>query len=312
MLLQKRGRKERETLDAIREMEKILSSLANEDALKIFIKAGGGIESSTQVIKELNITQKRYYIWLKRLIDAGLIEKRGKLYVQTMLGKICYKFGKATSNALEQRDQLELADKLMRSDTFSIREKEEVLRAISKKELFGTARLMDVIHEVKMIADYEDFADEVIKMLKNAKKCAYTLANKFDARIMEATFEVIDRGIKFYFLSSEDSGYKESIKVLKMLFLHPQMVKTVRGLLETKELNIRLLEEKLAYSFVVVDGEYGIIELPHPSSPDFYVAFKFKNVLFCQKLIETFNSLYERGREDPRISFARRYLSFRK
>ena len=57
----------------------ILSSLANIDSLKIFLACHEGIESSTRTIEEIGLTQKRYYTWLKRLIDAGLVEPMNNL-----------------------------------------------------------------------------------------------------------------------------------------------------------------------------------------------------------------------------------------
>ena len=89
------------------EMEKILSSLANEDSLKIFYAADEGITSSTKTIKGLGLTQKRYYTRLNQLIKAGLIEKNENTYQHTMLGKICHKMGLTFIDALKNRDILD-------------------------------------------------------------------------------------------------------------------------------------------------------------------------------------------------------------
>ena len=67
---------EEETSDlTLTYLEGMFSALSSVDALNIFYAAEDGIESSTQTIKELNLTQKRYYTNLKRLIDAGLVER---------------------------------------------------------------------------------------------------------------------------------------------------------------------------------------------------------------------------------------------
>jgi len=312
VLLQREELKDQEASVALTEMLKILSSLANEDALRIFFEAEKGIESSTEAIRKLDLTQKRYYVWLKRLMEAGLIEKRDNAYVLTMLGRLCQRLGGALLNAVSQRDQLALADKLMKSDTLSVKEKEEVLGAISTKELFGPASLADVVHEVKMIGGYDHFVDEVLEMMKRAKESVYIASNKFDLRIMEAAFNLIDRGVRFFYLANEEKGSTESIQAMRILLLQPQIVSTIRKLIDAKEVNARLTEQHVSYCFIVADGEYGIIELPHPTSRDFYVAFKFRNALFCQKLTEAFYSLYEKAKEDPRIGFAKRFLSLHK
>jgi hypothetical protein len=302
MVLQKKGE---ETLDIPEEIEKVLASLASGDALKIFVEAGKGIESSTAAIKKLHTTQKKYYVWLKRLVEAELVEKRGNVYIHTMLGKLCYKMGESLLNALNLRDQLELADKVMKSDTLSIGEKDEILRSMSKESLFGTASLADVIHEVKMITEYDHFIEEVIKLLDGAKDGAYVATNKTDLRVKDAVFNVIDRGVKLYFLSSE-GGFSENAEVLRML-LSPASIRIVRKLINSRELNIKVMNN-LAFSFVIIDSEYGVIELPQLASQGFYVAFEFKNAVLCQKLISVFSSLYEKANEDPRIKFVKRTL----
>jgi len=310
MLQQMKKRNKKKLLPIMGEMEKILSSLANEDALKIFIEAEEGIESSAKAIKKLNLTQKRYYVWLKRLIEAGLIEKRGSAYVQTMLGKLCYKMGEALLNAVNQRDQLELADKLMRSDMLSIKEKEDILSAISKKELLGTASLDDIIHEVKMITYYDDYIDKIIELLDNAKESAYIAAHRIDARCAESIVGVVERGVKFFYLSSEERQLSERIQALKVI-LNPASVKMMYNLYTSRDVNMRV--SKLSYSFVVVDGEYGLIEIPHPAyhsarKREFYVAFEFKNILFSQSLVEAFVALYEKGKTHPLLKFAEKYF----
>ena len=92
------------------------------------------------------------------------------------------------------------------------------------------------------------------------------------------------------------------------MLLNPSSIKVIRKLISFKELNIRVLDENLSHSFVITDDEYGIIELPHPISHDFYVAFKFQNELFSQRLIDVFNSLYEKAEIDPRIDFIKKAL----
>jgi len=291
---------------------KILSSLASDDSKRIFFACEKGIEKSSKAMKELGCSQKRYYTLLKRLINAGLVEKRENVYVQTMLGKFCHRVWKSFLNVLSQQDRMELADRLMRSATLLENEKERILRLISNNALMGTAELADIMHEVKMIVDYDRLIDEVIGLLDNAKESVYMAANKFDSKVMGASFRAIDRGLKFYFLSSEDAGFSESIEALRLILLDPEAVKIVRRLINSREINVMMTEEQLLYSFIVVDSEYGIIELPYPTNHYFQVAFKFKNAYFCKKLVEIFKSIYDKGKEDSRISFAKRFLSLRR
>jgi len=292
--------------ETISKMKDMLDALAHEDAIRIFLAAKDGITNSTELIKKLRLTQKRYYTRLKLLLDTGLLEKDEEGYRYTFLGSILYQKGTSFVNMLQQKDKLELADILAKSNVLSLKEKEELLTVFSNVGIPGTP---DILEQVKIISDYDEFADEVLSLLKNVKESTYMLTNKFDSRIMESTFKLIERRIRFFFISSEEIGFSDSLQALKILFFQPKVVTLLRELLSTQDINVRLSPENLLYSFVVGDCEYGIIELPHPSAQDFYCAFKFKSPFLCQKLIETFNSIYEKGKEDPRVDFARKLTS---
>jgi len=306
MLIENRKYEGQGNLRAIEELGEILYSLSGADALKIFIKTAEGIKSSTQTIKELNLTQKRYYVALKRLIEADLVEKRRNTYVQTMLGALCFKMGQALVNAVCQRDQLALADKLVRSENLSEKEKEEILNAISKKELLGPASLADVIHGVRMITDYNTFLEETTKLLDNAKEDACVATEENDNRITDAAMNAIDRGVNLFFLSVEED-YAERTRMLKMI-LSPAMVELGRKAIASKRLNFRTTE-KLPFSFTVIDSKHGIIKLPHPISKKFYFAFEFDHTLSCHSLRDLFTSLYEEAKDDTRVEAFRKYLS---
>jgi DNA-binding MarR family transcriptional regulator len=288
----------------------ILSSLANSDSLRIFLACHEGIESSTRTIEEIGLTQKRYYTWLKRLIDAGLVEKRESAYVQTMLGKFCHRMGRALLNAIEKRDQLELADKLMKADTFSTKDKEEILHTISKSDLIGIASLSDIIHEVKMIGNRDDLISDIVGLIGNAKESAYIAVRGADERVLSAVATAVERGVRFSFLGSGERQFSEDMQTLRMIFT-PALIKTMQKLISSKEISLRLIEE-LPYSFYVVDEEYGVVELPSPVYDDFCVAFEFRNEIFCRELVSAFNLLYEKGSEYPVIEFVEKYSTLYK
>jgi len=211
---------------ALAELEKLFSAAASIDAIKIFYAAKDGIKSSTQAIRELDLTQKKYYTHLKKLIDVGLVERIDGAYRHTTLGKIGFKMCQSLMNASNQREKLSLVDKLMKSNTFSEKEKENVLSAISNKELLGTASLADVIHEVRMIEDHDCLINEVIKLLKNAKESVYIAAHESDMRVVDAMADLVERGVKFFYLGDERKNLSERIQVFKMI-MNPELVKTM-------------------------------------------------------------------------------------
>ncbi len=68
----------------------IYSALSDMDSLDIFCMAAGGIPAKTRILAEHKFSKKRYYVRLKRLIAAGLVQKLGKHYVHTSLGQMIY------------------------------------------------------------------------------------------------------------------------------------------------------------------------------------------------------------------------------
>ncbi|MHA2313749.1 MAG: hypothetical protein ACXACF_00450 [Candidatus Hermodarchaeia archaeon] len=287
----------------------LLSSLTSPDAIKIFMKAATGIRNSTHTIQELGLTQKRYYVWLKRLIDAGLVEKQHGRYRQTLLGRVCAQLGRSLQDTLLQGDRLDLADTLLTSTTLSAQEKTTMLRALSTHGSQGLFNVTDILHSVKTIVDYDIFIEEVIKMLEETKKSAYLATNKTDLRVEDTMFKLIDRDTKVYALTIETT-ISDNIEMLKIV-LNPASRGMVRRLLVAKEMNLRVLKH-LSYGFIVSDEEQGIIEMPHPLSQEFYLAFKFTNPYLCKRLIDIFQSLYKGAKEDPRIDYTRITLGLSK
>jgi predicted transcriptional regulator len=295
--------------DSLTTVVDLLSSLTSPDALQIFLKAEEGIRSSTRTMQELGLTQKRYYVWLKRLIDAGLVEKKHGKYQQTLLGKVCAKLGKSLQDTLLQSERLDLAETLLNSATLSAMEKKDVLHALSKNGTQSLFSITDILYPVKTIVDYDVFIDESIKLLDETRERAYVATTKPDPRVKDALFKLIDRDITLYALSVE-ANVSENIELMKIV-LPPSSLSVMKRLLTTKDLNLRV-RKSLSYGFVVSDKKRGIIEMPHPLSHEFYVAFQFNNVYLTQRLIEVFTALYEDAKEDPQIEFARKTLGISK
>ena len=68
----------------------IYSALSKKDSFVIFCLASTGIEASTRVLEQYEFSRKRYYVRLKQLIDIGLVQKEGRFYKHTALGKMVY------------------------------------------------------------------------------------------------------------------------------------------------------------------------------------------------------------------------------
>jgi hypothetical protein len=275
-------------------MGTILSSLGNEDALSIFFEAKDGIMSSTETIKKLGLTQKRYYTRLNQLLESDLIYKGDVSYQQTMLGKICFKMVEVFEKALHHRDRLDLLTKLNNSNTLSLTEKRDVAKALLIDDIPGFLDTSSLVNPMRMIDNYETLVEETIDLVEKAENNVYFATRYFDTRVVEANLRGVKRGVKFsYLYGMTDSNLEKTLTTLRMMFSAPKMLKSFYSWLNAPDLQMRLVD--LPYNFIVVDDKYGILEVQKPFINVFSLAFTFESSVICQRLIGTFNSLWNKG-----------------
>jgi len=282
--------------EILKHLERIFSAGSSLDALKIFYAAEKGIESSTQAIKELNLTQKRYYTNLKRLIDVGLVEKIDGKYAHTTLGKIVYKLMEALKGALDQKDKLELVDRLLKAKSLSVEETEEIMRAILKDaNIIPGERITDILGPVRMADTWEKVVQDTIEYIRKAEDTIYFASSYFDVRVSEAIAKACERGVKTYLLTSRKEDIKKRLReALSSLLINPHAFKTFLSLLNTSNLKVRYVPE-IPYSFFIIDEEVAMVEVKLPYSQSFALSLFFYNRRLCKKFMEAFSPLWERG-----------------
>jgi len=291
-------------LMAFAELEKLFSAAANMDAIKIFYTAKNGISSSTQAIRDLDLTQKKYYTHLKRLIDADLIERVDGTYRLTTLGKIGFKLAEAFMTAIIQKDRLDLIDKLTKAKNITVEETEEIMRAILKDtNIVPGERISDILGPVRMADTWEKVVDDVIEYLQKAEENIYFATPYSDTRTIEVTAQAALRGIKMKILSSNKDSLSTNIHMLRTIISNPRLVKELIEFATSPNFQIRYVE--LPYTFLVIDGKYSMVEVTRPYTKSFNVAFFFHNAKLSERLIETFELLWEKA--SPMNSFFEKF-----
>lgn len=285
------------------ELKEILAALANEDAIKIFMTARRGIVKSTKTIQELGLTQKRYYSRLKELMEAGLVEKRDNTYQHTTTGMICYTLGKSFNSALDQRDRLDLVDRLRRSKSISQEETKQILQALSPRGLVSTLEAGESINPVKMFEEHESLVSELIALIKSAEKRIYLAAYDPDVRVMEILIKAVQRKIDLSLLTGESQKLSERIQILRTI-LNPSIAHVVLKLLQSQELKVK--HGDIPFNFCVIDETFALIELSDPLTNGFHVGFTLESHSMCRKLVKTFNSLYQKAEEDPLVAILKK------
>lgn len=278
----------------------VLSSLASNDSIQIFLACGKGIDSSTKAMKELGITQKRYYTRLRKLIDAGLVWKKRGRYVQTMLGTVCLELVETLFEAVKERNQLKLADKLVESELFSQNEAKKLV-SVSDKDL------ANLIRPVKIFTKHDELIEEIVNYIEDAKKSIYIASYYPDFRVIEALIEARKKkDLKMTFISGR--GEQDKTELIGLI-LSPRLMKALTGFFMSNEegkVNMRLTE--LPYCFCVIDGEFSVFELPNPVDKEFDVAFALHDKDISNRLIDHFNTLFEKGEELEVFQRLRKYV----
>ncbi len=275
------------------EMEKIFRSLADKDALVIFEAGEKGITNSSEVIRELGLTQKRYYTRLRELIEAGLMEKREGAYQHTVFGNLVYEsVFHLLRKALSDKEGHELMGKLQTSN-LSFEAKKTITESLIKTGALSFVSSKELFTTVKMITTYEGLVEEILEMVNTASESIYLASGYSDARVVEAMLGATTRGVKLAaILNGSDQKLMEDVFAFRSI-LNPKTaityVKFMRKAGETLRIN------KISYSFMVVDGEKLIFEIPHPRTKVFEVAFSVVDKKLGEKISGIFRGLFESG-----------------
>ncbi len=284
-------------------LTEVLTALAHEDALKIFITAQGGIEKSTQAIQELELTQKRYYSRLSELMDAGLIEKRENAYRHTTVGAICYTLGKRVHAALAQRDHLDLMDRVRQARSFSAAQTTQILRALAPRGLADSLRAGGLIQPVRFLEEETLLVAELATRIEEAAERIYLAIENPAARVLEALLKAVQRKIELALLTGASHKLSDRLQALPMI-LNPGGAHAVLDLLLAQELQVR--QGAVPFTVAIIDGRWAVIAVVDPVTHSFQVGFTLESPRVCHRLVETFNGLFHQAAEDPLVAYLKK------
>jgi len=276
----------------------LFNVFSSEDAVRIFLYAEKGISSSTQAIKDLGLTQKRYYSRLKGLIDIGLIEKVEGVYRYTAFGKVVHKLGIYLIGVLNNIDRIKLLDNLTKTERLSSSEKDRIVEIISDETGELRALLSSVLDkrqlgELRHLETFEKLVEKVVKEMETAQRSVLIATKYLDVRVMEASLRTIERGVMLRCLFSKD---QLSSKLSKLkLMLSPKIMISLLAFLESSpDLNETLREVDLPFSFVIIDDYKCFFEFPSIGG-EFAIAFYLTNKDTSRKFSQLFNKLWDTG-----------------
>src|SRR6476620_6293385 len=260
----------------------IFSILADRHSVNILKAAFSGMRaSSTNYVS--NLSKKQFYVRLKRLSDAGLIEKRESFYRTTTFGSLVFHSQVRTmEEAISNYWQLKSIDVLRARNDFPVQEKETIVN-----EILCTADLKNLLNSTHLtgfsiIKNYDALVAEVLKLLENAEKEVYFATRYHQPHVSNKVFEKFGNGVLLHVLD----GNPEQISVENRL---NAIIRTPPNR-EASDLK-RL--PSLPISFIVVDGNQVAYETVNYANPEQFTTAisKYDDVRLAQQFIQYFKHL---------------------
>ena len=281
--------------DVLEDFFNIGKIVGDQDAINIMMLAKNGISSPKEIIKILGIPQKRFYLRLKILIDYGILEKIEGKYILTKTGETLYKIVSILANFLVNRKNLEILERLEKTDLLPESDKNDLLQMLLPVEICNLLGLEHSFESFKIFYSFDKLSSYVIEELKRSEK-RVLFATKYvnDLNVAETCLKVMDRGVEA-FIIFESIKMPEVIKILPFL-LSIKSINIVSQFMNKYFKNIRQVAN-LPFSFIIIDSKVLIFELPHPFKNEFLLAISIKGSKLIDKFNEFFFTFWKEGKE---------------
>jgi DNA-binding transcriptional ArsR family regulator len=249
--------------------EEIFSILSDRISSNILKSAYSGLRaSSTNYIG--NISKKQFYVRLKRLREAGLIEKREAFYRTTTLGSLIYNGHiKTLEDALLNFWQLKAIDLLKARKDFPLHQKETVV-----DEIIRGSNLKDIVNSTHLsgfavIKDFNRLIIETIKLMENAQKEVYFASRYHDPHVASKTFEKFAKGVTLHILDGNPEPISVENRLNAILRTPPnrETFELINNMIKSSRFDLKKATT-LPASFLVVDGIQVIYETINYANPE--------------------------------------------
>jgi hypothetical protein len=216
-----------------------------------------------------SLSKKQFYVRLKRLRDAGLIEKRDLYYKTTTFGSLIHNGNiKMLEKLLESYWSLKAIDVLKMRRDFPLHQKETVVNEILQNS--GLNSIVNITHlsGFTVVKDYNQLKNEVIKILHNAQKEIFFATRYHDPHVSQKLFAKVEDGVTLHLLD----GLPEQVSVesrLNAVLRTPPNKETfelINNLVRSPRFDLK--KGTVQASFMVVDGTMTGYEITNYSNPE--------------------------------------------
>jgi DNA-binding transcriptional ArsR family regulator len=293
--------------------EQIFSILSDKTSLNILKAAYSGLKASSTYYNHIGagkLSKKQFYVRLKRLREAGLIEKQqqqqdggcssssssSSFYRTTTLGSLVYNSHiKTLEEALANYWQLKSIDILKSRKDFPAEQKELVTEEILKGSNLKNIVNLTHLSGFTIVKDFNHLIMEVIKLLDNAQNEIYFASRYHDPHVANKIFETFSKGVVLHILDGNPDQISVENRINAVLRSPPNKdsFQLVSNIIRSSRFDLKRTPNSLPVSFLVIDGKQVLYETISYSNPEqFAIALAhYDDTYLAQQFINYFKLL---------------------
>ena len=280
--------------------EQIFSILSDKTSLNILKAAYSGLKASSTYYNHIGagkLSKKQFYVRLKRLREAGLIEKQANsFYRTTALGSLVYNSHiKTLEEALANYWQLKSIDILKSRKDFPAEQKELVTEEILKGSNLKNIANLTHLSGFTIVKDFNHLIMEVIKLLDNAQNEIYFASRYHDPHVANKMFETFSKGVVLHILDGNPDQISVENRINAVLRTPPnkETFEQINNVIRSSRFDLKRTPNSLPASFLVIDGKQVLYETISYSNPEqFVIALAhYDDTYLAQQFINYFKLL---------------------
>jgi len=249
-------------------MEQVFSILADRHSVNILRLAYSGLKT-TGTSYAGNLSKKQFYVRLKRLRDAGFIEKRNSTYRTTTFGSLIYNGHiKTLEEILPNYWNLKAVDLLKSREDFPLQQKEKVIDEIIKSSTLRGIVNATHLTGFSVIKDYNRLIIEVLKLMESARQEVYLASRYHDPHFAKTLFKKVAEGVTVHLLDGNPEQISVENRLNAVMRTPPdrETFEMVNKIVKSGRLDLR--KGTVNASFMVVDGTTVCYETIGYSNPE--------------------------------------------
>lgn len=241
-----------------------------------------------------NLSKKQFYVRLKRLRDAGLIEKRNSTYRTTTFGSLLYNGQIRTlEEILPNYWNLKAVDLLKSREDFPPHQKEKVI-----DEIIKSTNLRNIVNSTHLsgfsvIKDYNRLVIEVIKLMESARHEVYMASRYHDPHFAKVLFRKVAEGVTVHLFDGNPDQISVENRLNAVLRTPPdrETFEMVNKIIKSGRLDLK--KGNVAASFMVVDGTTVCYETSNYTNPEqFTLAIsQYDDPYLANRFIQHYNMI---------------------